>query len=62
MVLLFCSALLIVIVAVFLGRLETKLEEQINGVQNKLEMKLGEVEKSLEVKMEDLEERVSSAC
>ena len=33
--------------------LETKLEEQINGVQNKLEMKLGELENNLEFKVTD---------
>ena len=60
--LLFCPAVLIVIIAVFLGRLLTKLEEQINGVQNKLDMKLGEVKKRFEVKMGDLEKRVSNAC
>ena len=46
---LLCSAVLIGIVAVLvhvlLGRLETKLEEQINGVQNELKRKVGEVEK-----------------
>ena len=53
MALLFCSAVLIVIIAVLLGRLETKLEEQINGVQNKLTRKVGEVEKILEFKVTD---------
>ena len=50
MALLFCSAVLIVIIAVLLGRLETK---QIDGVQNKLEMKLGELENNLEFKVTD---------
>ena len=54
MALLFCSAVLIVIIAVLLSRsLEAKLEEQINGVQNKLEMKLGELENNLEFKVTD---------
>ena len=53
MALLFCSAVLIVIIAVLLGRLETKLEEQTDGVQNKLEMKLGELENNLEFKVTD---------
>ena len=53
MALLFCSAVLIVIIAVLLGRLETKLEEQIDGVQNKLTRKVGEVEKILEFKVTD---------
>ena len=52
--LLFCPAVLIVIIAVFLGRLLTKLEEQINVVQNKLTRKVGEVEKSLEFKVTDV--------
>ena len=59
--LLFCSAVLIVIIAVpiviiavFLGRLETKLEEQINGVQNELKGKVGEVEKIVEFKVSDV--------
>ena len=52
--LLFCFALLIVIIAVFLGRLETKLEEQINGVQNELKGKVGEVEKIVEFKVSDV--------
>ena len=52
--LLFCSAVLIVIIAVLRSRsLEAKLEEQINGVQNKLEMKLGELENNLEFKVTD---------
>ena len=52
--LLFCSAVLIVIIAVLRSRsLEAKLEEQINGVQNKLEMKLGELENNLEFKATD---------
>ena len=70
MALLFFSAVLIVIIAVLLGRLETKLKKQIDGVQNKLKRKWGEVEKTLEfnvpyvrgqlmkdlkVKVEDLE-------
>ena len=50
MALLFCSAVLIVIIAVLLGPLETK---QIDGVQNKLEMKLGELENNLEFKVTD---------
>ena len=50
----FCSAVLIVIIAVLLGRLEAKLEEQINGVQNKLTRKVGEVEKILEFKVTDV--------
>ena len=50
MALLFCSAVLIVIIAVLLGRFETK---QIDGVQNKLEMKLGELENNLEFKVTD---------
>ena len=50
----FCSAVLIVITAVLLGRLEAKLEEQINGVQNKLTRKVGEVEKILEFKVTDV--------
>ena len=54
MALLFCSAVLIVIIAVLLGRLETKLEEQINGLQNKLTRKVGEVEKILEFKVTDV--------
>ena len=58
MTLLFCSAVLIlcsaVIIAVLLGRLETKLEEQINGLQNKLTRKVGEVEKILEFKVTDV--------
>ena len=53
MALLFCSAVLIVIIAVLLGRLETKLE-QINGLQNKLTRKVGEVEKILEFKVTDV--------
>ena len=52
--LLFCSVVLIIIIAVLLGRLETKLEEQINGVQNKLTRKVGEVEKILEFKVTDV--------
>ena len=52
--LLFCSAVLIVIIAVLRSRsLEAKLEEQINGVQNKLEMKLVELENNLEFKVTD---------
>ena len=52
--LLFCSAVLIVIIAVLRSRsLEAKLEEQINGVQNKLEMKLGELENNLKFKVTD---------
>ena len=54
MALLFCSAVLIVIIAVLLGRLETKLGEQINGVQNELKLKVGEVEKILEFKVTDV--------
>ena len=54
MALLFFSAVLIVIIAVLLGRLETKLEEQINGLQNKLTRKVGEVEKILEFKVTDV--------
>ena len=54
MALLFFSAVLIVIIAVLLGRLETKLEEQINGLQNKLTRKVGEVEKVLEFKVTDV--------
>lgn len=54
MALLFCSVVLIIIIAVLLGRLETKLEEQINGVQNKLTRKVGEVEKILEFKVTDV--------
>ena len=54
MALLFCSAVLIVINAVLLGRLETKLGEQINGVQNELKLKVGEVEKILEFKVTDV--------
>ena len=54
MALLFCSAVLIVIIAVLLGRLETKLEEQINGLQKKLTRKVGEVEKILEFKVTDV--------
>ena len=50
-VLILCSA---VIIAVLLGRLETKLEEQINGLQNKLTRKVGEVEKILEFKVTDV--------
>ena len=50
----FCSAVLIIIIAVLLGRLEEKLEEQINGVQNKLTGKVGEVEKILEFKVTDV--------
>ena len=52
--LLFCFAFLIVIIAVFLGRLEAKLEEQINGVQNELKGKMGEVEKIVEFKVSDV--------
>ena len=52
--LLFCSAVLIVIIAVLRSRsLEAKLEEKVNGVQNKLEMKLGELENNLEFKVTD---------
>ena len=52
--LLFCSAVLIIIIAVLRSRsLEAKLEEQINGVQNKLEMKLGELENNLKFKVTD---------
>ena len=52
--LLFCSAVLIVIIAVLRSRsLEAKLEEQINGVQTKLEMKLGELENNLGFKVTD---------
>ena len=52
--LLFCSAVLIVIIALLRSRsLEAKLEEQINGVQNKLELKLGELENNLEFKVTD---------
>ena len=54
MALFFCSAVLIVIIAVLLGRLEAKREEQINGVQNKLTRKVGEVEKILEFKVTDV--------
>ena len=54
MALSFCSAVIIVIIAVLLGRLETKLEEQINGLQNKLTRKVGEVEKILEFKVTDV--------
>ena len=54
MALLFCSAVLIVIIAVLLGRLETKLGEQINGVQNELKLKVGDVEKILEFKVTDV--------
>ena len=50
----FCSAVLVVIIAVLLGRLEAKLEEQINGVQNKLTRKVGEVEKIMEFKVTDV--------
>ena len=50
----FCSAVLIVIIAVLLGRLVAKLEEQINGVQNKLTRKVGEVEKIVEFKVADV--------
>ena len=50
----FCSAVLIVIIAVLLGRLEAKLEEQINGVQNKLTRKVGEVGKILKFKVTDV--------
>ena len=50
----FCSAVLIVIIAVLLGRLETKLEEQINSVQTKLTRKVSEVEKILEFKETDV--------
>ena len=53
MALFFCSAVLIVIIAVLLGRLE-KREEQINDVQNKLTRKVGEVEKILEFKVTDV--------
>ena len=52
--LLFCSAVLIVIIAVLRSRsLEAKLNKQINGVQNKLEMKLGELENNLKFKVTD---------
>ena len=34
--------------------LETKLEEQVHGVQNKLTSKVGEVEKILEFKVTDV--------
>ena len=54
MALLFFSAVLIVIIAVLLGRLETKLGEQINGVQNELKLKVGEAEKILEFKVTDV--------
>lgn len=54
MALLLCSAVLIVINAVLLGRLETKLGEQINGVQNELKLKVDEVEKILEFKVTDV--------
>ena len=53
MALFFCSAVLIVIIAVLFGRLE-KREEQINDVQNKLTRKVGEVEKILEFKVTDV--------
>ena len=48
--LLFCSAVLIVIIAVLRSRsLEAKLNKQINGVQNKL----GELENNLKFKVTD---------
>ena len=55
MALLCCSAVFIVINVVLLGRLESKLEEQIDGVQNKLKRKLGEVEKILEFNVTDVQ-------
>ena len=64
MALLFCSAVLIVIIALLLGRLETKLGEvekfKVTDVQGQLMKDTSKVKKSLTVKVQDLENNVSS--
>ena len=64
MALLFCSALLIVIIALLLGRLETKLGEvekfKVTDVRGQLMKDMNKVKKSLTLKVQDLENSVSS--